>query len=362
MNLITLQEIITTRGFDFDGGLLAYFIPLIFIFAAWFFLIRRAKLHMKSKKLPKYNAIDSSQLQHFASKQSLRDLSGSIDVAIIGSGIGALSNAAVLARQGFKVAVFEQNSVVGGCTHTFTKDNFTFDTGVHYVGGMSSVVKNLYDQISDGQLKWNKIDKTYDVIYNGTTGERIEMTDDHDLNRKVLTEHFGIKAESWKRFDRAKFCAKFWSYVVFQLKLWHPLVLRLAWPFMCLPYRRYALRSTIEVLRECGFSSQAAGALTYHWGEITLIIVSCLLSVDHISHHLFLPSFNVLFRRSWKAPSTMPFLNDGSIGYVSSLYSAHLSSSVLSSQLLTIVLLHAVITKPGPISPEEDQNRLPKHS
>eukprot|EP00985_Skeletonema_marinoi_P035236 scaffold46018_cov153-Skeletonema_marinoi.AAC.1 len=223
---------------------------------------------MKRKKLPKYNAISTSQLQHIASKQTLRDLSGSIDVAIVGSGIGALSNAAVLSRQGFKVAVFEQNSVVGGCTHTFTKDGFTFDTGVHYVGGMSSVVKNLYDQVSDGQLKWDKIDNTYDVIYNGTTGERIEMTDDHDQNRRVLTEHFGIAAKSWKRFDRAKFCAKFWSYVVFQLKLWHPLVLRLAWPFVCLPYRRYALRSTIDVLKnECGFSSQAAGALTYHWGD-----------------------------------------------------------------------------------------------
>ncbi len=217
-------------------------------------------------------------------------------MAIVGSGIAALSNAAVLSRQGFKVAVFEQNSVVGGCTHTFTKDDFTFDTGVHYVGGMSSVVKNLYDQVSDGQLKWNKIDTTYDVIYNGKTGERIEMTDDHDQNRKVLTEHFGIDAESWKRFDRAKLCAKFWSYIVFQLKLWHPLMLRLVWPLVCLPYRRYALRSTSEVLSECGFSSQASGALTYHWGEITSII-ACLVCVMLISsHHLLLPRYILLFR------------------------------------------------------------------
>ena len=105
---------------------------------------------MESKKLPKYDAISSSQLKHIASKQTLRDLSGNIDVAIVGSGIGALSNAAVLAQHGFKVAVFEQNNTVGGCTHTFTKEGFTFDTGVHYVGGMSSVVKHLYDTLTDG--------------------------------------------------------------------------------------------------------------------------------------------------------------------------------------------------------------------
>lgn len=263
----------------FDHSRFTTLVPLIFIFVAYFFLIHRAKLHMKHKKLPKYNDVSSSQLKHIASKQTLRDLSGSIDVAIVGSGIAALTNAAVLSMQGFKVAVFEQNSVVGGCTHTFTKDNFTFDTGVHYVGGLSSVVKNLYDQVSDGQLKWSKIDTTYDVIYNGTTGERIEMTDDHDKNRKVLTEHFGIDAKSWKRFDRAKFFAKIFSYIVFQLKLWHPLMLRLVWPLVCLPYRRYALRSTSEVLSECGFSSQAAGALTYHWGKIVSII-ACLVLVS----------------------------------------------------------------------------------
>ena len=278
MNLITPKEIIMTRVLVFDDhSRFTTLVPLIFIFVAYFFLIHRAKLHMKRKKLPKYNDISSSQLKHIASKQTLRDLSGSIDVAIVGSGIAALTNAAVLSRQGFKVAVFEQNSVVGGCTHTFTKDNFTFDTGVHYVGGMSSVVKNLYDQVSDGQLKWNKIDTTYDVIYNGTTDERIEMTDDHGQNRKALTEHFGIVAESWKRFDRAKFWAKFFSYIVFQLKLWHPFMLRLVWPLVCLPYRRYALRSTSEVLSECGFSSEASGALTYHWGEIASVI-ACLVS------------------------------------------------------------------------------------
>jgi len=140
--------LVTVTANEITARLVA-FIPLLFILAAYFFLIRRARLHMESKKLPKYDAITSSQLKHIASKQTLRDLSGNIDVAIVGSGIGALSNAAVLAQHGFKVAVFEQNNTVGGCTHTFTKEGFTFDTGVHYVGGMSSVVKNLYSSLSE---------------------------------------------------------------------------------------------------------------------------------------------------------------------------------------------------------------------
>lgn len=91
-------------------------------------------MHTLKSKLPKYNSISSSTVKHTATKDTLQALGNNIDVAIIGSGIGALSNAVCLSRQGFKVAVFEQNETVGGCTHTFEKEGFEFDTGVHYVG------------------------------------------------------------------------------------------------------------------------------------------------------------------------------------------------------------------------------------
>lgn len=223
-------------------------------------------MHIYRSKLPKYNAIPSSTVKHIASKDTLRNLSGKIDVAVIGSGIGALSNAVCLARQGLKVAVFEQNETVGGCTHTFVKEGYEFDVGVHYVG-LSPMVRRMYDELSDGQLKWTKLDNVYDVIYNISTGERIDMTDDHAKNRKELTDHFGISSQSWRMFDRRKAWAKFWSLIVLQLKLWHPIVLRMLWPFVAIPYRHFALRSTVEVLKECGMSPEAIGALTYHYGD-----------------------------------------------------------------------------------------------
>ena len=207
-------------------NLLPIIVPLLFIITAYVFLIKGARERSKHLKLPRYNAIPNSSVKQIPSRKSLRELSGNIDVAIIGSGIGALSNAAVLARQGYKVAVFEQNQTVGGCTHTFEKEGYEFDVGVHYVGGFSSVVRDMYDKLSDGQLKWSKIDRTYDVMYNAKTGERIEVTDDHEEYRNKLTKHFGIDKETWKKFDKACFHAKFWSYVVLQLKLWHPMILR----------------------------------------------------------------------------------------------------------------------------------------
>ncbi len=65
------------------------------------------------------------------------------DVVIIGSGMGGLSCGAILAREGLKVCVLEQNKQIGGTLQTFARDKIIFDSGVHYVGGLDEG-QNLY--------------------------------------------------------------------------------------------------------------------------------------------------------------------------------------------------------------------------
>ncbi|HEY9661414.1 MAG TPA: FAD-dependent oxidoreductase, partial [Allocoleopsis sp.] len=48
------------------------------------------------------------------------------DVVIIGSGIGGLSSAALLARYGFKVIVCESHTIAGGAAHGFERNGFKF--------------------------------------------------------------------------------------------------------------------------------------------------------------------------------------------------------------------------------------------
>jgi all-trans-retinol 13,14-reductase len=59
------------------------------------------------------------------------------DFAIIGSGIGGLTLAALLSKEGYKVALIEKNSYVGGNLSTFKRRGVTFDTGIHYTGGFA---------------------------------------------------------------------------------------------------------------------------------------------------------------------------------------------------------------------------------
>jgi len=65
------------------------------------------------------------------------------DIVIIGSGMGGLVSAVVLAKEGYDVCVIEKNRQFGGNLQTFSRDKTILDTGVHYLGGLDDG-QNLY--------------------------------------------------------------------------------------------------------------------------------------------------------------------------------------------------------------------------
>ena len=58
------------------------------------------------------------------------------DFIVIGSGMGGLVCANILAKSGFSVLVLEKNQQIGGSLQIFSRDKCIFDTGVHYIGSL----------------------------------------------------------------------------------------------------------------------------------------------------------------------------------------------------------------------------------
>jgi phytoene desaturase len=86
---------------------------------------------------------------------------------IIGSGFGSLGAAAILAKAGWEVEVYEKNEQLGGRASTFAAEGFKFDMGPSWYL-MPDVFEHFYDilgeKVSD-HLKLKKLAPSYRIFY-----------------------------------------------------------------------------------------------------------------------------------------------------------------------------------------------------
>lgn len=123
------------------------------------------------------------------------------DAIVIGSGIGGLTTAACLARQGRKVAVLEQHYTAGGFTHAYARNGYEWDVGVHYIGDMGSpntLARRLFDYITDGELQWAPMDANYDRFYIGD--EQYDLMAGRKAFREGLVARFPKEAAAIDRY------------------------------------------------------------------------------------------------------------------------------------------------------------------
>jgi len=93
------------------------------------------------------------------------------DAIVVGSGIGGLTSAVLLAKHADKrVLVLEKHYVAGGFTHTFNRPGYEWDVGLHYIGDVGrsdSPVHRMFDELTGGRLRWAALPDVYDRIFIG---------------------------------------------------------------------------------------------------------------------------------------------------------------------------------------------------
>ena len=89
------------------------------------------------------------------------------DVIVIGSGMGGMSTAAALSRLKHKVLLLEQAQTMGGLTHTFSREGFTWDVGIHYCGtfGHDQPAGRMLDWLSGGTVEFRSVGTVYDTLH-----------------------------------------------------------------------------------------------------------------------------------------------------------------------------------------------------
>ena len=125
------------------------------------------------------------------------------DALIIGSGIGSLTTADLLAQTaGLRVLVLEKHSTPGGLTHSFRAMGASWDVGLHYVGDMEpgSRPRQLLDYLTGGALSWTRMPTGYDRFYLPGHGLNVTIPSSLQEYRCLLTSLFPREKRAIRRY------------------------------------------------------------------------------------------------------------------------------------------------------------------
>jgi all-trans-retinol 13,14-reductase len=202
------------------------------------------------------------------------DLGGPWDAIVIGSGLGGLVTAALLAERGQRVLVLERHYVIGGFTHVFRRKHWEWDVGVHYVGEVhrpGSVMRKLFDHVTGGELHWAEMGEVYDrIVFPG--GEEYPLRAGVERFKHDLKERFSTRAHARAidaYLDEVHAAVRA-SRTFFAEKALGPTAALVAGPLLRRRFMAHARRTTYEVLHGLTDDARLVAVLTGQYGDYGL--------------------------------------------------------------------------------------------
>ncbi len=124
------------------------------------------------------------------------------DAIILGAGVGGLTSAALLARQGKKVLVLDQHYVPGGNATLFRRKDWEFDVGLHYIGECEEggTIPRILDACGVDGVVFRPMDDELEQC--SFPGFEFSIPKDRDEFRRRLLLRFPNEARGIKTYFR----------------------------------------------------------------------------------------------------------------------------------------------------------------
>jgi all-trans-retinol 13,14-reductase len=188
------------------------------------------------------------------------------DAVIIGSGMGSLTTAAILADQGLSVVVLEKHSQLGGYTQSFQRESWYWDVAVHYICSMEpgDLFFHGCRYLTENKLRWKKMPHIFDHFC--FPGFQVDVPSSPEQYRGHLKSLFPDEHRQIDRyFDDLK---KFHRRLDF---LWAPKMLSIPIakffrPVLKLLFRKIPECSTADYFEQIGCSEKLTAAICAPWG------------------------------------------------------------------------------------------------
>ncbi|WP_375201467.1 phytoene desaturase family protein [Hyphococcus sp.] len=190
------------------------------------------------------------------------------DVIVIGSGMGGMATASALSQTGHKVLLLEQYQTLGGQTHSFSRDGFRWDAGIHYLSGFApdDPYRKALDWLCDTPIELAPMGAVYDYLHLGDT-EPLALSRPYEAQIRDLKERFPSEAETIDAWFDAVHKAREAALAVFQIRaIPQPFSEVIEW-WKSKSIKQWCGRTIAEVAADISDNPQLTNALVAQWGD-----------------------------------------------------------------------------------------------
>lgn len=192
------------------------------------------------------------------------------DIIIIGSGIGALTVASIMAKVNKKkILILERHSKIGGYTHSFSRKKYKWDVGLHYIGKMftGKLPETILKFITNNNLLLKKIDDPYETfiypdlafeVYSEKTRFQSDLIKKFPHEEKAIRTYFKDIKSIYQWFVRYYLCR------------FLPWFLKIPFEFVNKITQKKALGTTEEYLQNNFKDEKLKSLLASQWGNYGL--------------------------------------------------------------------------------------------
>ena len=175
---------------------------------------------------------------------------------------------AALSRVGNKVLLLEQHQTLGGLTHSFSRDGFTWDVGVHYLSGLApgDTGRELLDWLSETPIEFVSLGSIYDTLHIGSA-KPLSLSRPYEAQERDLKDRFPDQTEAIEAWTQALHEGRDTMYRIFPTRAMPEFAGDMLDWWNRHDIAKWCARTTKEVIDEITDHPELSAVMAAQWGD-----------------------------------------------------------------------------------------------